>query len=66
MKKVALTQTPSLKEYLDTKSGFITYESFEDCYIVSIRDDQQLFWFGVGYGEWLQKRKQASNLFEVR
>ena len=56
MKKIALTKTALLKVYLDSKAKFFTYESFEDCYIVSVRDDQQLFWLGVGFGEWVQKR----------
>jgi len=55
MKKIAITKTNLLAEYLE-QSKFIKFESFEDCFIIYARDDQQLFWFGVGYGKFCSNK----------
>ena len=57
MKTAAINKTQLLKSYLDEKKDFIKYEEFEDCYIIYYRDETQLFWFGVGYGKYIEDAK---------
>jgi len=56
MKTIAISKTTLLKTYLE-QSKFIQFETFGDCYIIHTRNDQQIFWFGVGYGEFCAKNK---------
>ena len=53
MTKLALTQTEHLEAYLKNLKFPVKYESFEDCFIISLRDQQQIFWFGFGYNKYL-------------
>ena len=54
MKTFATSKTEMIKKYLDSLSKFgVKYESFEDSYIIHVRDDEKIFWLGVGYGEFL-------------
>ena len=56
MKTLALTQTRLLKEFLENQN-FFEYENFEDCFIIHLRDDQQIFWLGVSFEKFCTNNK---------
>ena len=51
MRNITLKQSCALRSFLNSKSDFVFYETIDNCFVISVRDDQQLFWLGVSYGE---------------
>ena len=58
MPEYLVQNTKYMQEYLESVKHLIDSKPFNDDYIiVDRRDPDHLFWFGVGYGEFCERKK---------
>lgn len=58
MKEYLVENTKLMKEYLESVKHLVDSKSFNDKYVIVLRrDSAHLFWFGVGYGEFCERKK---------
>ena len=58
MKEYLIQNTKLIREYITSVKQLIETKIYNDDYIIVIcRNSDDLFWFGVGYGEFCERKK---------